>query len=108
MAESKLAGPIRLALQTISSGNVFSVVLVCSMLSLGCILILDLANLLMYILPGIYDATLLGCALLTLKVFLHEIDVTHLHIIAIAMYVFSSYHDAHTYNYTTYETYTYI
>ena len=53
MAESKLAGPIKL-LQTIASYNVFSAVLVFSMLSLGHILISDLlvANLLMYLLPG--------------------------------------------------------
>ena len=54
MAESKLAGPIKLSLQTTASYNVFSVVLVFSMLGLGRILISDLvvANLLMYSLPG--------------------------------------------------------
>ena len=54
MAESKLAGPIKLNLQTIASYNVFSVLLLFSMLSLGRILILNLvvANLLMYSLPG--------------------------------------------------------
>ena len=43
-----------LTLQTIASYNVSSVVLVFSMLSLGCILISNLvvANLLMYSLPG--------------------------------------------------------
>ena len=52
MAESKLAG--NQTLQTIASYNVFSVVLVFSMLVLGCILISDLvvANLLMYSLLG--------------------------------------------------------
>ena len=54
MAESKLAGPIKLYLQTIASYNVSSVVFVFSMLSLGRILISNLvvANLLMYSLPG--------------------------------------------------------
>ena len=52
MAESKLAG--NLTLQIIASYNVSSVVLVFSMLDLGCILISDLvvATLLMYSLPG--------------------------------------------------------
>ena len=64
MAESKLAGPIKLCRQQLASYNVFSVVLVFSMLGLGRILISDLvvANLLMYSLPGIYDSTLLGRA----------------------------------------------
>ena len=54
MAESKLAGPIKLCKQFIASYNVFNVVLVFSMLSLGYILISDLVvtNLLMYSLPG--------------------------------------------------------
>ena len=74
MAESKLAGPIKL--QTTASYNVFSVVLVFSMLSLGCIPISDLiiANLLMHSLPGmilLYLATFF-----TLKVFLDEIYYT--------------------------------
>ena len=49
MAESKLAGPIKLCRQQLAS-----VVLVFSMLGLGRILISDLvvANLLMYSLPG--------------------------------------------------------
>ena len=48
MAESKLAGQLNIA-----SYNVFSVMLMFSMLGLGCILISDLvANLLMYSLPG--------------------------------------------------------
>ena len=53
MAESKLAGPIKLCRQQVAV-NVFSVVLVFSMLGLGRILISDLvvANLLMYSLPG--------------------------------------------------------
>ena len=52
-AESKLAGPIKLC-KTIAMYNVFSVVLVFSMLGLGRILISDLvvANLLMYSFPG--------------------------------------------------------
>ena len=63
-------------LQVIASYNVFSV------LSLGCILISDLvvANLLMYLLPGMYEPTLLGHTILhwkwytLLKVFLDEIQ----------------------------------
>ena len=54
MAESKLAGPIKLCRQHAASYNVFSVVLVFTMLGLGRILISDLVvtNLLMYSLPG--------------------------------------------------------
>ena len=59
MAEKKLASPIKLC----TSYNVSSVVFVLSMISLGCILILNLVdtNLLMYLLPGMilfYLATL--------------------------------------------------
>ena len=58
-------------LQTIAGYNVFSVVLVFSMLSLGCILISNLvvANLLMYIFTSRYDSTLLGRAFLHQKCF---------------------------------------
>ena len=54
MAESNLAGSIKLCKQYVASYNSFSVVLVFSILSLGSILISDLvvANLLMYSLPG--------------------------------------------------------
>ena len=54
MAESKLAGPIKRCKQQLRRYNVFSVVFVFSILSLGRILISDLvvANLLMYSLPG--------------------------------------------------------
>ena len=59
---------------TIASYNVFSVVLVFSMLSLGCILISDLvvANLLMYSLPGMI-LLYLAASFFTPKVFLDEI-----------------------------------
>ena len=75
MAESKLAGPIKLNLQTIASYNVFSVVLVFSIIGLGCILISDLvvANLLMYSLPGMI-LLYLAVPFFTSKVFLDEIS----------------------------------
>ena len=71
MAKSKLAGPIKFCKQQLAIHNVFSVVLVFSMLSLGRILISDLivANLL----TSRYNSTLLGRAFFTLKVFLDEI-----------------------------------
>ena len=74
MAESKLAGPIKLCKQQLHSYNVFSVVLVFSMLSLGCILISDLfvANLLMYSLTGMI-LLYLTASFFTPKAFLDEI-----------------------------------
>ena len=55
MAESKLAGPIKLYKQYVASYNVSSIVLVFSMLSLDHILISNLVvtSLLMYSVPGI-------------------------------------------------------
>ena len=74
MAESKLAGPIKLCKQQLASYNVFSVVLVFSMLSLGRIPISDLvvANLLMYSLPGMI-LLYLATPFFTPKVFLDRI-----------------------------------
>ena len=75
MAGSKLAGPIKLNKQHLASYNVFSVVLVFSMLSLGRILISDLvvANLLMYSLPGMI-LLYLAAPFFIPKVFLDEIS----------------------------------
>ena len=92
MAESKLAGPIKLCKQQVASYNVFSVVLVFSMLSLGCILISDLvANLLMYSLP-----TLLGHTFFTSKVFLDEIAITYT--LTINSDRITCYHSTHTHS----------
>ena len=76
MAESKLAGPIKLCRQQLRSYNVFSVVLVFSVIGLGCILISDLVvvNLLMYSLPGII-LLYLATSFFTQKVFLDEISL---------------------------------
>ena len=76
MAESKLAGPIKLCRQYIASYNVFSVVFVFSIKGLGRILISDLvvANLLMYSLPDMIPLYL-AAPFFTPKVFLDEITL---------------------------------
>ena len=63
--------------QTTVRYNVFSVVLVLSILRLGCILISDLvvANLLMYSLPGMI-LLYLAALFFTPKVFLDEYSIT--------------------------------
>ena len=91
MAESKLAGPIKLCKQQLASYNVFGVVLVFSMLSLGHILISDLvvANLLMYSLSGMI--LLFLAAPFYTKVFLDEINIitvnSLIEFIAVMIYV---------------------
>ena len=76
MAESKLAGPIKLCKQCMASYNVFSVVLVFSMLSLGWLHsdIRSCCRQSAHVFTSRYDSALLGCAFFIPKVFLDEIS----------------------------------
>ena len=77
MVKSNLASPIKLCKHLRASYNVSSVVFVFSMLSLGHILVSDLlvVNKHMYSFSR-YDSTSLSHTFFTLKVFLHEINIT--------------------------------